>query len=344
MTSITVDERGTSLTDTAELRRHVEEVVNRTPVVDVHTHLFAPEFGELNLFGIDQLLNYHYLIAETFRSSKVTPERFWLMNKAQQADLIWKTLFVDHTPVSEAARGIVTVLSTLGLDPCAPDLSEARGFFRTQKISDHIDRVLETSSVSEIVMTNDPFDEQEERVWESGQPLDDRFHASLRIDPLLNNWEDAAPKLAARGYRVDANLTGASAAEARRFLDKCIARIEPMYMAVSLPDSFRYPAADARDRLIREVILPTAKEHKLAFTLMVGVRRGVNPALRSAGDGVGYSDITALERLCAENPQVKFLATYLSRENQHALCVVARKFSNLMPFGCWWFLNNPSIV
>jgi hypothetical protein len=34
----------------------------------------------------------------------------------------------------------------------------------------------------------------------------------------------------------------------------------------------------------------------------------------------------------------------LSRENQHELCVYARKFRNLMPFGCWWFLNNPSIV
>ena len=34
----------------------------------------------------------------------------------------------------------------------------------------------------------------------------------------------------------------------------------------------------------------------------------------------------------------------LSRENQHELCVYARKFSNLMPFGCWWFLNNPSMV
>ena len=33
----------------------------------------------------------------------------------------------------------------------------------------------------------------------------------------------------------------------------------------------------------------------------------------------------------------------LSR-NQHALCVAARKFPNLMPFGCWWFMNNPSIV
>jgi len=24
--------------------------------------------------------------------------------------------------------------------------------------------------------------------------------------------------------------------------------------------------------------------------------------------------------------------------------VAARKFKNLLPFGCWWFLNNPSIV
>lgn len=34
----------------------------------------------------------------------------------------------------------------------------------------------------------------------------------------------------------------------------------------------------------------------------------------------------------------------LSRENQHDLCVYARKFNNLMTFGCWWFLNNPSFV
>jgi len=77
---------------------------------------------------------------------------------------------------------------------------------------------------------------------------------------------------------------------------------------------------------------------------MVGVRRAVNPALRSAGDGVGRADVAALERICAENPDVHFLATFLSRENQHELCVAARKFNNLMPFGCWWFLNNPSIV
>jgi len=35
---------------------------------------------------------------------------------------------------------------------------------------------------------------------------------------------------------------------------------------------------------------------------------------------------------------------WFSRENQHEFCVAARKFPNLKPFGCWWFLNDPSII
>jgi len=120
--------------------------------------------------------------------------------------------------------------------------------------------------------------------------------------------------------------------------------MRPLYMAVSLPDDFQYPDQDVRDRLIRDVVLPTSREHRLPFALMIGVRRGINPALRMAGDGAGRADVRAIERICAENPNVNFLVTMLSRENQHELCVVARKFRNLMPFGCWWFLNNPSIV
>jgi hypothetical protein len=34
----------------------------------------------------------------------------------------------------------------------------------------------------------------------------------------------------------------------------------------------------------------------------------------------------------------------LARENQHGLAVAARKFRNLHVFGCWWFLNNPSLI
>ena len=63
-----------------------------------------------------------------------------------------------------------------------------------------------------------------------------------------------------------------------------------------------------------------------------------------AGDAVGRADLKALENLCREFPDNRFLVSVLSRENQHELCVYARKFNNLMPFGCWWFMNNPSIV
>jgi len=77
---------------------------------------------------------------------------------------------------------------------------------------------------------------------------------------------------------------------------------------------------------------------------MIGVRYQVNPRLRLAGDAVGAADLRSLERLCSQFPDNRFLTSVLSRENQHELCVYTRKFANLMPFGCWWFLNNPSIV
>lgn len=332
------------ITDAAELRQRIDLVVRATPVFDVHTHVFPPEFGPMCLSGIDDLLTYHYLIAETFRLSKVSPAFFWKLSKTERADLVWKTLFVDNSPISEATRGIVYVLDSFGLDSRAPDLDEARAFFRSRNLHDHLDQVLERARVSDLVMTNDPFNEHEARLWKNGAGSDPRFHASFRLDALLNGWPDTAVKLAREGLPVNVGLGSSTTIELRRFLDHWIACMRPIYLAVSLPADFKYPDHDARTELLREVILPTAREHKLAFALMIGVRRGVNPALRSAGDGMGRADVSSLERLCADNPEVRFLATFLSRENQHELCVAARKFSNLMPFGCWWFLNNPSIV
>jgi len=326
------------------LRRDVEEIVLSAPVIDIHTHLFAPEFGDMNLFGIDELLTYHYLVAEMFRAARIAPERFWKMSKPEQADLVWQTLFVKNLPISEAARGIVTVLSTFGIDSSNTCLTEIREFFKEQDVKRHLDRTLKVSTVSAVVMTNDPFDTAEMRVWENQPEIDKRFYASLRMDRLLNNWRQTAERLEDSGLAVDIHMSGETTVEIRRYLDKCVDQMKPLYMAVSLPDNFQYPSGDIRNRLINEIVFPTAREHDLPFTLMIGVRRGVNPALRSAGDGVGRADVAAVERMCMENPDIRFLATFLSRENQHELCVAARKFSNLMPFGCWWFLNNPSIV
>jgi hypothetical protein len=316
------------LTDPAELRAQVEIVVNSTWVLDVHTHLFPADFNRLCLFGIDELLTYHYLTAETFRSTRISHDQFWRMSKTDQADLVWKTLFVDSLPTSEAARGVISVLDAFGLDTRAADLQEARAFFNSRSLPEHIDHVFDIARVSGVVMTNDPFDEAETQIWSSNVKPDSRFQTSLRLDRLLNR----------------SDLQSATISELRHLLDTSIERINPVYMGVSLPADFKFPSDDTRDRLLREVVLPTAKERNLVITLMVGVRRRVNPSLREAGDSLGKADVTAVERLCAEYPDVKFLVTFLSRENQHELCVAARTFRNLMPFGCWWFLNNPSIV
>jgi hypothetical protein len=115
-------------------------------------------------------------------------------------------------------------------------------------------------------------------------------------------------------------------------------------MAVSLPDTFLFPAHDRRNQLLTEAVLPACRELKVPLSLMIGVRRQVNPALQLAGDGSGRADLRSLEALCREYPENRFLVSVLSRENQHELCVYARKFANLMPFGCWWFLNNSSTV
>jgi hypothetical protein len=127
-------------------------------------------------------------------------------------------------------------------------------------------------------------------------------------------------------------------------LEEWIKRMRPVYMAVSLPPDFCFPDKSARSTLLAECALPVCRSHGLPFSMMIGVRKLVNPKLRLAGDSLGPADMSVVERICLEFPENRFLVSMLSRENQHALCVAARKFRNLLPFGCWWFMNNPSII
>jgi len=328
----------------AEIRTLVEEAVRETPVTDIHTHLCPPSFGALCLWGIDELLTYHYLVAETFRWIDLPYETFWAMSKREQADLIWQTLFIEHSPVSEACRGVLTTLERLGLDTGARDLNAYRRFFSEASAERIVDLVFRVGNIREVVMTNDPFDDVERPLWDGGAPRDPRFTTALRLDALLNNWPATWPRLREWGYAVDEALSDNTLAEVRRFLTEWIARLDALYMAVSLPPDFRMPEDSARGRLIAEAVLPVSRELNRPLAMMIGVKRQVNPALRMAGDGVGRSDMDSVEYLCATYPRNKFMVTLLAREDQHALCVAARKFRNLLPFGCWWFLNNPSLI
>ena len=328
----------------SQIESVIEDVLASTPFVDVHTHLFSPVFGKLGLWGIDELLTYHYLEAEFFRSSDVPPERYWKLSKREQADAIWQVLFVENTPISEATRGIVAVLKAFDLPTESTTLEEARSFFQAQRIESHVQRVLEMAGVSTVVMTNDPLHPEEQLIWMNGVKSHPQFQAVLRLDRILRDWGGHWQQLAKQGYAVDAQASGKTMSEVRRFLTDWYGRMHPVYMAVSLPDTFQFPEDTIQNKVLAEAVIPTCRELDLPLSLMIGVRLQVNPRLRLAGDAVGRVDLRALENICRTFPDNRFLVSVLSRENQHELCVYARKFNNLMPFGCWWFLNNPSIV
>lgn len=327
-----------------QIRSAVDAELASTPFIDVHTHLFMPSLGPIGLWGIDELVTYHYLEAELFRSSSIKPEAYFALSKQEKADAIWRALFVENAPVSEATRGVVAVLHALDLPTSSSDLKKAREFFASRNYNDHIEDVFKLAGISEVVMTNDPLDPEEAPLWKNNAQRHPQFHPVLRLDRILNKWPEHYQALQSKGYRVDADLGGESLPEVRRFLSVWTKLMRPVYMACSLPDTFAYPEESARAKLLAEAVLPVCREYNMPLSLMIGVRYQVNPTLRLAGDGVGKADLRALERLCCEFPENRFLSSVLSRENQHELTVYARKFSNLMLFGCWWFLNNPSVV
>jgi len=333
-----------ALSSTDQIGRWVDEAMASTPVYDLHTHLYPPSFGGLMLWGIDELLTYHYLIGETIRASGVEYETFWAMPQPRQAEFVWQTLFIDRTPLSEACRGVLTVLRRLGLDVGSRDLNQYRAFFRAQKPAEYLDKVLDAANVRTVVMTNDLFDPTEREVWLEGPVRDERFKAVLRIDPLLLGWPRVSESLAAMGYNAAPDLGARSVAEVRRFLSEWIERMGALYVAVSLPPTWRYPQADACTRVLDEAVLPVCRERNVPFAMMIGVARQANPRLRLAGDSLGKADAASLQRICAANSANKFMATMLSRENQHELAVAGRLFPNLLVFGCWWYVNNPNIV
>jgi hypothetical protein len=331
-------------TSRANLPSRVSTIVSDTPVFDIHTHLYDPAFGSLLLYGIDDLLTYHYLVAEVFRYTDVPYETFWKLTKTEQADLVWDHLFIQHSPISEACRGVLTTLNKLGLDVRKRELPLIRKWYSEQTPQSFVDRCLELANVNKICMTNSPFDPIERPVWEKGFSRDERFVGGLRIDPLLLEWPNVMAQLQEEGYSVQAELNDSTISGIRHFLSKWSQTYQAQYLMVSLPPSFQYPSEEPISTILDQAVIPHCIENNQPLALMIGVKRAVNPQLGLAGDGMGRADLEALENLCRQHPKANFLCTVLAKENQHELCVLARKFPNLHIFGCWWFTNVPHVI
>mmetsp|Transcript_19697 Transcript_19697/g.24294 ORF Transcript_19697/g.24294 Transcript_19697/m.24294 type:complete len:419 (+) Transcript_19697:2211-3467(+) len=329
-------------------------------------------------------------------SPNISPEEFFAQTKQNQADAIWKALFIDRSPVSEACRGVITTLTALDLQDelQARDLNGIRLFynsFRDDGIAGaerYSDMVFKKAGIRYAVMTNIPFDPMEVQHWRP-KPKDysNNFRAALRVDPLLSgDRKTVESALLASGYNN--TIDGA-----KKYLHDWCDLMKPEYLMASTPhdfvlkedngiltninktgvneDAMKLPGAfvdvassvngcnvdcdggedgmasviDENSDFLSQVLMKVCEERDLPLALKIGAHRQVNPRLQTAGDGVvAFADTGVLARLCTRFPNVRFLATFLSRNNQHEACVLATKFRNLHLYGCWWFCNNPSII
>jgi hypothetical protein len=141
---------------------------------------------------------------------------------------------------------------------------------------------------------------------------------------------------------------------ARQYLRDWADTYLPEYMMASTPHDFQLvddccqtedDALNVSSDYFSEALMKVCEERDLPIALKIGAHRNMNPSLKAAGDGmVAFADGNVLARLCTRFPKVRFLATFLSRSNQHEACVLASKFRNLHLYGCWWYCNIPSIV
>lgn len=384
----------------------VAHCVEQVEAIDVHTHLLPPTHGNLLLYGIDELLCYHYLVAELFMILPIesvldtvhvepsgrppSADEFFSWPKPKQADLVFEELFVKRTPLSEACRGVVTALNLLGLgdlllaaaraDGAAPGerLAPLRAWFAQQDPATYLEHVFTAAKLRYAVMTNIPFAPEEAEHWPppgsapAARPCTPRLRTALRVDPILaGEWHGVTAALVRAKSPDGAPPYPPTIDGCVRYLGDWIRAMQPVYLMASTPAGFTYTPtrptrrrADAEAELVRErsvagadagagtdpsaaqmledVLLRVAAEHRLPVALKVGAVRGANAALRTGGDGVEVADLNFLWQLCREYPHVKFLATVLSTDNQHELCVMARKFGNLHIYGCWCRTSPPA--
>lgn len=190
---------------------------------------------------------------------EITPDIFYAKTKQEQAELVWKALFLDRSPLSEATRGVgtlfvgfiiifnspclssfkVTTLAALGLEKeiLARDLSAIRQYYRRWRDSEEgadgfSVMVHEIAGVRYNVMTNIPFDPNEALYWHQKKSLSGHYRTALRVDPFLSG-DNAVVEATLRASGYDTSLKGA-----KQFLLDWINILHPEYVMASTPHDF----------------------------------------------------------------------------------------------------------
>lgn len=317
----------------ASVAAAVEKAVREVRAVDAVTTLRQPAIASLRRVGIDDLLNDTRLVAEAVRTLGMTYRRFWHLTAEKRSELLWRHLFVDHTPLSTAARGVLSCLRGLGLTPKRGDQAKIRRWFAEKRPDWLIDRIFEVAGVESVIAVADPFEDVERRRWLRGFPRDERFRMALRLDALVFDWPNASRRLAEWDYQVSLDFGGETEAEVRRFLEDWSARIDPASLSIALPAGFRFPHSGPSARLLENVVLPECERIGRPLATVVGEVADVNPGLRHAGFVRRPADLAPVERLLRHSVDHRVVLTAVAAANDEEVTAQASVFPNLHPAG-----------
>ena len=319
---------------TKEISISIKKIIDEATIFDLHTHLFPPEHKAYYLSGLTAILNYHYLIAELLSSTQISAKDFYLLDDNQKANLIWDELFLKRTPMSEACQGVLTILSTYLISTNGNTFEDVDKELKQLNFSDQ--DILNKSKVESLVMTNNPFDDEEWSLFKNENWDRKKYRASLRLDSLISEFDKCLSIAKKNSSDKQDELEGIL-----DYLDICYQKANPVYAAISLNG---HQLEELINNKFWSGILKWLELKKLSLSLMLGVKRAVNKNFDQAGDGIGYLNLINLSELCVKFSYNKFLTTCLSLNDQHELTVLSRKHPNLTIFGFWWFMNQPSII
>lgn len=277
-------------------------------MIDLHTHLY-PESDSRYLTGFDELLNYHYVLGEFYKTSgklKKDIQIFNLKSKQEKSEEIWDTLFKNIRPSkynSEHVNGILTCINEFAFDGDNIDLTYTYNHMTYHQIhssykSPSLKNILNRSGLSSVVATYSP---------------DDKIEDNKLIIPSI---------------RLD-----------NTYLSYTKINSKALYYSFSCESSELLSFNTLNDSLLYDL-----KESEIPFWIMLGVKRNVTPYMGLGGDSIGECDISKLIKFANLHPELKIPFSILDSSKIHEAIVASRVTPNLYFSGHWWFNNIPSMI
>lgn len=325
-----------------EISNVIWTAVHETPAVDVRTFINPGDLTGENRSGIDALLTSPPLLAEFFRrrglgrtdgeteSGGAHDAYVKSLTPDELSDIVWRQLFVEHPPLSEATRTVLTTFGLLGLDVASGDLRTLRRQYEERPEAMRLERVLALANLDMVLY---PVEAPPDGDGAKPPPTPPSFRPVLSLNNLLGDWKESARKLRLQGYGVKGKVDEFAPLELRRFLGGELTRLSPAALSLDWPVG-HHPRDEGVGRLVREAALPLCRERGLPF--FVGAGRD------SLTDGYDLAiDMETLSALWEDCPEVRFLLFPTREEQLFPASRAAERCRNLLLCGPDQSLSYP---